>query len=240
MKEEYMDTTSHKLSRRDFLKTGATGAALAATIGITGCAPESQREAGSSTDSSASITVGGIPETWNHETEVLVIGGGGGGLVAACKAKELGSEVLLIEKAERVGGDTMISSQAAQGFWEGHVDEGDSMDLYLEDMKNSHWATEKGMTGEPLPSEFPLTRAWLEAASAMYDWTEEHGMAWIGFTTTREAWYSQAGRPLLSGWCRSDHDPGLHRRRSRSSRTGVGVILRNAGADQHLVPASVP
>jgi fumarate reductase flavoprotein subunit len=194
-KETTMETTLSKngktISRRDFLKTGiATGAALAAVTGLSACAPNQQQDSDGSS-SSSSITVGGIPETWDYTTEILVVGGGGGGMVAACKAKELGAEVLLIEKADSVGGDTIISSQAAQGFWEGHVDEGDSIELYLEDLKNSHWATEKGIAGEPLASDFPLTRAWLEAASAMYDWTEEHGMAWFGYTTIREAWYPQ-------------------------------------------------
>lgn len=38
-----------------------------------------------------------------------------------------------------VGGDTVLSSQVAQGLWpDCQVDEGDSANVYIEDLKNSH------------------------------------------------------------------------------------------------------
>jgi succinate dehydrogenase/fumarate reductase flavoprotein subunit len=97
----------------------------------------------------------------------------------------------LLEKANLLGGDTAISSQAAQGFWQDRVDDGDSIELYIENLKNSHWATEKGQAGEALPDDFPLTRTWLESCTEMYDWAEDHGMAWVDVTTVHEAWYPQ-------------------------------------------------
>jgi len=174
------------MNRRDFV-LGSLGAAT--VMGLAACSPNAAGE-GSTTGTTTSKG-GGLPEKWDYETEILVVGGGGGGMVAATKAKELGSNVILIEKASFLGGDTALSSQAAQGFWDARVDAGDSIDLYLEDMKNSHWATEKGQANLDLPQEFPLTMTWLETCSEMYDWAEEHGMAWADVTTQHEAWYPQ-------------------------------------------------
>jgi succinate dehydrogenase/fumarate reductase flavoprotein subunit len=58
---------------------GTAGAALLATAGVVGCAPQSEQVA------DGAVTSGGkIPETWDRETEILVVGGGGGGMIAAC------------------------------------------------------------------------------------------------------------------------------------------------------------
>lgn len=178
---------SKHISRRGFL-TGAAGvAALGALGGLSACAPQKQSQASSEGQAIAA----GMPTSWDYETDVLVIGGGGGGMVAACKAKDEGSDVILIEKSVMLGGDTFMSSQVAQGFWEGHVADGDTKELYLEDMKRSHWGTEKGMAGEALPVEFPLTNAWLNSNTAMYEWTNNLGMDWVDSGNEHQAFYPQ-------------------------------------------------
>ncbi|MDR0350416.1 MAG: FAD-dependent oxidoreductase, partial [Coriobacteriales bacterium] len=175
------------MSRRGFLVAAGTLASAALVAG-TACAPQ---DAGSQGGGEGSVATAGLPDVWDFSCDILVIGGGGGGTVAAAKASELGAEVILLEKADALGGDTALSSQAAQGLWQERMDAGDSIDLYIEDMKESHWATEKGQMGVELPADFPLTRAWLENCSAMYNWAEEHGMAWVDVTTEHEAWYPQ-------------------------------------------------
>jgi fumarate reductase flavoprotein subunit len=52
---------------------------------------------------------------WDAETDVLVVGGGGGGLVAALAARESGAEVALVEKYDRLGGNTALSSGSVPG-----------------------------------------------------------------------------------------------------------------------------
>ena len=42
-------------------------------------------------------------------TDILVVGSGGGGMTAALTAKDLGNEVLIIEKSNQYGGSTAIS-----------------------------------------------------------------------------------------------------------------------------------
>lgn len=49
---------------------------------------------------------------WDHETDVLVIGGGLAGHCAALESRAAGARTLLIEKQDRVGGSTVLSGGA--------------------------------------------------------------------------------------------------------------------------------
>lgn len=53
--------------------------------------------------------------TFDVETDILVIGGGGGGLVAALAARQNGADVALLERSERLGGNTALSSGSVPG-----------------------------------------------------------------------------------------------------------------------------
>lgn len=50
--------------------------------------------------------------TWDHTTDVLVVGSGGGGMTAALTASDCESDVLLIEKSAFYGGSTALSGGA--------------------------------------------------------------------------------------------------------------------------------
>lgn len=80
--------TTANISRRNFLKgTGAaTIGALAAgsAFSLLGCS-----------DHSAIV---GAPETWDYETDVVVVGFGGAGAVASIVAADEGSDVIVLEK----------------------------------------------------------------------------------------------------------------------------------------------
>ena len=54
-----------------------------------------------------------------YDCDVLVIGAGGAGMAAAIKAKEAGANVILIEKMNNIGGNTLLSGGeiAAPGNW---------------------------------------------------------------------------------------------------------------------------
>ena len=82
-----------KLNRREFIKDVAivgTGSATACVLG-TLSAPAA------------------IPEKWEKETDVLVVGYGGAGACAAIAAREAGAEVLILEKLKTGGGNTAVS-----------------------------------------------------------------------------------------------------------------------------------
>ncbi len=49
-----------------------------------------------------------LPESWDEETEVIVIGSGFAGLAAAIEAKNAGSSVIILEKMKGYGGKSVI------------------------------------------------------------------------------------------------------------------------------------
>lgn len=156
-----------ELSRRAFI---AGTAASLATIGLAGC---------SDSGSQASASV---PSKWDMEADVVVIGGGGAGFMAACAAKEAGSEVLLLEKMANVGGDTAVSGQTIQGIWPARVKKEfgvtDTIEAYMEDWKKSHPHTAKGRRGDPLPDKFPFSQRELDLLPETYEWLEAAGVEW--------------------------------------------------------------
>ena len=88
------------LSRRTFLRNsaGAAGLAAAAAATTTGL--------GSGCDT--------VDDGWDDAADVVVMGAGGAGLVAAITAAEAGGEVLVIEKADIIGGTTALSGGQVQ------------------------------------------------------------------------------------------------------------------------------
>jgi succinate dehydrogenase/fumarate reductase flavoprotein subunit len=91
-----------RLTRRNFLKTAAASAGTAA-LGRAG-----SREAAAAQQSQ-------VPK-WDYETEVVVLGIGGAGLTSAIAARDLGADVLILEKASEAhsGGNSRVSMQ---GVW---------------------------------------------------------------------------------------------------------------------------
>ena len=49
------------------------------------------------------------PQALEATADVVILGGGGAGLAAACAATEAGSSVLLVEKVDYLGGNTLVS-----------------------------------------------------------------------------------------------------------------------------------
>ena len=86
-----------RLTRRNFLKTAAASAGTAA-LGRAG-----SREAAAAQQSQ-------VPK-WDYETEVVVLGIGGAGLTSAIAARDLGADVLILEKASEAhsGGNSRVS-----------------------------------------------------------------------------------------------------------------------------------
>lgn len=90
-----------KVSRRNFV----AGSAMAIIgMGLAGCAPEG--------DAKSAVT--GDAQTWNEETDVIVVGFGGGGGAAAIEAYDNGAEVLVLDSSETPGGATSINGGVIQ------------------------------------------------------------------------------------------------------------------------------
>ena len=97
------EKAKRNLNRRDFLKGVAAGASGMAAGGIL---PGYASAAAKATPgASASL----IPETWDREADVVILGYGGSGIVAAIAAADGGVGVLVLEKSPISGGCTKIS-----------------------------------------------------------------------------------------------------------------------------------
>ena len=129
-----MDTS---MNRRSFLSlAGATGAALAGGSILASCSPAgSSSKAGSSqpddatagaTDAKSKATLGNnkakdsydIEET--KQADLVVVGGGTAGAAAACRGRELGLNVTLVEVANNTGGTSVMTEGlfAVDSHWQ--------------------------------------------------------------------------------------------------------------------------
>src|SRR5690606_2632612 len=78
------------------------------------------------------------PMSFDAEFDVLVIGAGGCGLVAALAAHENGMDVAIVEKMDRVQGNTVLSSgsiPAADTRFQRAAGVVDSPDVFVEDLE---------------------------------------------------------------------------------------------------------
>ena len=88
------------LSRRSFIAAAGLGTAGILGAGaLSACAPTSESSAGGN--------------TWDQETDVVVVGSGAAGVAAAVTALESGAEVIMLEKEEMIGGATPEEAAAS-------------------------------------------------------------------------------------------------------------------------------
>ena len=148
------------VSRRSFLKgAGLAAAAMAGTAALAGCASESAGGA----DTLAN-TGDWLPQTWDYECDLLVIGYGGAGMWASLiGADECGQQVLVLEKApERGGGNSSINN----GEWT-IVEESEK-----ERFKDYIRAFTKGKTPDP------MIEAWVEECARNTEYADKYGMTY--------------------------------------------------------------
>lgn len=88
-----------QFSRRNFLKGAGVLTGAAAISALAGCATDT---------SDATTTADASQVSWDYECDILICGGGGG-LLAACDAADAGNEVILLEKAGRIGGESSLN-----------------------------------------------------------------------------------------------------------------------------------
>ena len=69
---------------------------------LAGCTPSAHSD-----DAATAGATSNAPDSWDYETDVVVVGGGGMGMAAATEARAGGASVVLLEKTGKLGGDAM-------------------------------------------------------------------------------------------------------------------------------------
>lgn len=187
---------NNKLSRRDFLKGTAAGAAAMAAAGLLGaCAGDTgatTAAAGTTAGADAASTAGtpaettaaaAAPETsgiaWDREYDVVIAGAGGTGVCAAAAACEGGAKTIVFEKSGIIGGTTNLSGGVMQAAGT-EVQKAHSS--YQDDTPEKHaaeWIAEgEGMLDEDLVKDLangaPGCISWL-ADSCGIEWVNVYG-----------------------------------------------------------------
>jgi len=105
---------SKKLSRREFVKGAAVGAAGVAVSGaLASCGAEATAVPTAAPEEVTKEVKPWLPEKWDYEADVVVVGAGFAAQAAAITAHDAGAEVLMLEKApeEFQGGNSRVCGQ---------------------------------------------------------------------------------------------------------------------------------
>ena len=162
-----------KINRRDLLKS-STGAAAALATGAIASSP-----------SAFAAQAPRLPNKWDREVDVVVIGAGATGLPAAIVAKEAGSSVILVEAEKDIGGHAITSGGNVPlgGGTSAQKKHGinDTPDLLFHDLTD--WSVVE-------PNGFPdyryndreIIRAFADHSAPTYEWLVAHGVIFVDKT----------------------------------------------------------
>jgi hypothetical protein len=105
-----IQSSEQRVSRRDFLKgAGLVGGAVGAGMLLQGCDTPGVAEEGNTSDNPW-----WLPEKWDVETDVIVVGTGDAGGPAAIRAYDAGAEVIVIDKGDFFGGCSVLGGGNCQ------------------------------------------------------------------------------------------------------------------------------
>jgi succinate dehydrogenase/fumarate reductase flavoprotein subunit len=88
-----------EVQRREFIKTAAAITVSATAAAVTGTSP-----------SNTALAACGVPDKWDYQADVVIVGYGGAGAAAAIAANDSKAKVLVLEKARFGGGNTGVCS----------------------------------------------------------------------------------------------------------------------------------
>ena len=98
------------MAERDVTRRNFVGAALMGTMGVAAASLLGGCSAPAPAAQDAS------DETWNEETDVVVVGSGAGGQAAALEAAQAGASVIMLEKGSVTGGDSALCDGILGGW----------------------------------------------------------------------------------------------------------------------------
>jgi fumarate reductase flavoprotein subunit len=178
-KNEQQDSSGTGISRRSLILGAGFGFASLAVAGLTGCVsegPDSESlSAGTSsagadtqakTDSLWALEPVGEP-TENRQADLVIIGGGGTGLAAATMSRQLGLNVVVLEKMGKPGGSYICTEGmfVFDSHWQQEAGvKGDFDELLKRLMEYHHWI--------PKPEMY---RTFVMETAETVDWCESIG-----------------------------------------------------------------
>ncbi|MEM1160079.1 MAG: FAD-dependent oxidoreductase, partial [Pseudomonadota bacterium] len=154
------------------------------------------------------MTIADLPESWDAETEVLIIGAGACGLVAGLAAGEAGAEVLIVERDASPSGSTALSSgfiPAAGTIAQKALEIEDSPELFAADIQQK--ANDGAHPG--------ITATATQNIGPALDWlAQNHGLNWH----------------VLDDFLYPGHS--RHRMHAVPEKTGAGLMARLIAASE--------
>jgi succinate dehydrogenase / fumarate reductase flavoprotein subunit/L-aspartate oxidase len=126
---------------------------------------------------------------WDHETDVLVIGGGGAGTSAALTALHSGADVLIATKLRHGDANTMMAEGGIQAATKGWKDS--PYHHYLDVLGGGHFKNDPELV-YTLVTEAPSALKWLEDLGAMFSKHPDGTLATLhgGGTSRRRMHYA--------------------------------------------------
>ncbi len=182
---------------------------------------------------------------WDAETDVLVVGGGGGGLVAALAARESGAQVALVEKHDRLGGNTALSSGSVPGagsrFQQAAGIE-DSADLMATDiMRRTNGTAPEHLVRALAGESGPLVEWMVDSLDVPLAFVPD--LKKVGHSVPRTHGPSgRQGATVVAALEQKAHDNGILvspgnpvRRLLRDGNGGIaGAVIENAGVEHRI------
>lgn len=110
-----------------------------------------------------------IPASWNRETDVVVVGTGYAGLAAAIEAHDAGAKVVVVDKAQVIGGNSIIASGGYNA-----VDPERQKKQNIEDSIDLHY--KHTIEGGDYRGHPDLVRYYVENALDGLHWLEKQGV----------------------------------------------------------------
>jgi len=169
------DIEKSRISRRSFIAAAGLGASAAALGTVTVTAAQAQEQA------------------WDEEVDVIAVGSGGAGLAGAIGALDNGASVLVLEKADFVGGTT---GKSGGGSWvpnnhlmqaKGLRDDRDEFLRYCSRVSFPELYNDKSPTYGMQPNNFRLLETYYDKAADIFRKLDESGaypvttaMSWDG------------------------------------------------------------
>lgn len=176
------------IDRRTFFK-GALLGGTAAAAGLAGCAPKAEMADTGGSDArdkereafeaaAAPIEPASVPESWDEEAEVIVVGSGAAGINAAIRLGQAGYQVLVLERNMELNGNSKHSSVFSN--MGGHKAAEERKFAYPEYPYDVDRILEYVMSCQQQTGDPDLMRAMLVEGPKCIDWmNEKAGAKWV-------------------------------------------------------------